>query len=150
MKVILTEDVPNLGLTGETVNVKDGYGRNYLFPRNLAVEASGKTARHIEHQQRIIEAKLNKRRSTAQDLKRAIENLSLSVPVYVGEEDKLYGSVTNRDIEQALQEKSIEVDRRKILLKEPIRQLGMFEVEVKLHPEVSAKLKIWVVKKETT
>lgn len=148
MKVILTEDVANLGLTGEMVAVKRGYARNYLLPRGLAMEASGKNVKLLEHQRRIIEAELAKRRVTALDIKRAIESMSLSIPVYVGEDDKLYGSVTNRDIEQALREKEIEVDRRKIHLKEPIKQLGIYEVEVKLHLDVAAKLKVWVVKKE--
>ncbi|MBM4318748.1 MAG: 50S ribosomal protein L9 [Deltaproteobacteria bacterium] len=148
MKVILTEDVPNLGLTGEMVAVKRGYARNYLLPRGLALEASSKNIGLLEHQKRIVEAKLNKRRVSATDVKRALESISLSIPVYVGEDDKLYGSVTNRDIEAALREKKIEVDRRKIHLKEPIKQLGIYEVEVKLHLDVAAKLKVWVVKKE--
>jgi len=148
MKVILTEDVANLGLTGQAVEVKRGYARNYLLPKGLAVEATGRSLKRLDHHKRIIDAQLAKRRETAQDLKRAIEALSLSIPVHVGEGDRLYGSVTNRDIEDALRSHNVEVDRRKIVLAEPIKAIGVFEVDVRLHPDVVAKLKVWVVKKD--
>ena len=148
MKVILTEDVPNLGLTGEIMEVKRGYARNYLLPKGLAMDAVGRNVRQLMHQRRIIEAKLAKRRATAVDLKRAIERLSISIPVLVGEEDRLYGSVTNRDIEEALRRHDVQVDRRKIRMPETIKQIGVYEVEIKLHIDVSARLKVWVVKKE--
>ncbi len=148
MKVILQEDVSNLGLTGEMVEVKRGYARNYLFPKGLAVEASGRNAARLQHQRRLIDAKLAKRRASAIDVKRAIERLSVSIPVLSGEGDKLYGSVTNRDIEEALANYDISVDKRKIALSDPIKQIGVYEVDIRLHTDVTAKLKIWVVKKD--
>ncbi len=148
MKVILTEDVPNLGLTGETVEVKKGYARNYLLPKGLAVEATGRNMRMLEHQRRIIEAKLAKRRDSAMDIKRAIESLTIKIEANAGEDDRLYGSVTNRDLEEALAEHQIEVDRRKIQIKEPIKRLGSYEVPVKLHVDVTATLKVEVVRRE--
>lgn len=148
MKVILQEDVSNLGSIGQMVDVRRGYARNYLFPQGLAVEAGGRSAAKLQHQQRLIEARLAKRRATAVDVKRAIERLSVSIPVLSGEGEKLYGSVTNRDIEEALAHYDIVVDRRKIALGDPIKQIGVYEVDIRLHTDVTAKLKIWVVKKD--
>ena len=144
VQVILNEDVPNLGRTGDVVKVRPGFARNYLFPRNLAVEASQKSLRAFEHHKRIAMAKREAQKTEATDLKRKIEALSITIGAHAGEEGKLFGSVTNIDIERALREKGFAIERRKIHLAEPIKQLGEFTVPVRLQPEVEASLKVEV------
>lgn len=147
MKVILREDIPRLGSVGQTVEVKSGYGRNYLLPRNLAVPATKANLlakSEIEKQHEIRE---KKRRRGAEKVRDHIEKLSLSVDVLVGEEDKLFGSVTNADISKLLEEQGVRVDKRMIQLEEPIKALGVYTVPVKVEKDVVANLKLWVVKK---
>ena len=148
MQVILTEDVTNLGRSGELVNVKPGYGRNYLIPRGLAVLATPKNVARLEHEKRVIQTRAAKQVKTAQDLAGRIEGAQVNIARVVGEEDKLFGSVTGRDVADALAEQGIQVDHRKIHVAEPIKTLGMHEVPVKLASDVSATIKVWVVKKE--
>ncbi len=148
MRVILRENLDNLGKAGEVVSVRAGYGRNYLLPNGLAVPATEKDEARLQHEQRLIAlrvAKLAKQLASEAD---RLSQVSVSLARAVGEEDKLYGSVTNRDIAEALAEQGLKVDAKKIVLDEPIKTLGMTEVPVKLGHEVTAKIKVWVVKKE--
>jgi large subunit ribosomal protein L9 len=144
VQIILNEDVPNLGRTGDVVKVRPGFARNYLFPRKLAVEASQKSLRAFEHHKRIALGKREAQKTEAADLKRRIEALTITIGAHAGEEGKLFGSVTNIDIERALREKGFVIERRKIHLAEPIKQLGEFTVPVRLQPEVEASLKVEV------
>ena len=148
MRVILREDLDNLGAAGEVVSVRDGYGRNFLLPRGLASLATEKDVAKMEHERKVIAVRAAKR---AKELAGEVEKLSavsVSLARAVGEGDKLYGSVTNRDIADALQEQGVTVDAKKIVLDEPIKALGMTEVSIKLGKDAVAKVKVWVVKKE--
>ena len=146
VKVILMEDVTKLGSMGELVHVKDGFARNYLIPRKLAVLANSQNIKTLEHHKALVSQKKNKIKKEAEQLSGKIENSSCTIAKPVGEEDKLFGAVTSKDIEQSLKEEGIVVDRKKILLEEPIKSLGIYKIPIKLHPEVTANLKIWVVK----
>jgi len=145
MKVILLEDVPSLGKAGDLVKVSDGYGRNYLVPQKKAVIATEKSLKVIEHQKRLIQQRMEKAKKDAEKLGQQIENLSCTFAKTVGESGKLFGSVTSMDIENFLKENGIKVDRKKIALEEPIKNLGVSNVPIKLHPEVTTHLKVWVV-----
>ncbi len=145
MQVILLENVPALGKTGDLVKVSDGYGRNYLIPKKKAVLATDKSLKVIEHQKRQIQQRVEKTKKDAEKMAQRIETLSCTFARTVGESGKLFGSVTSMDIENYLKENGIEADRKKISLEEPIKNLGMFTVPIKLHPEVTAHLKVWVV-----
>lgn len=145
MKVILKEDVKNLGLMGEIINVSDGYARNYLLPKGAAVDASAKNLKAIEHEKRVIEAKAKKVRAAAQATADKISSLTLTIKAKAGEEEKLFGAITSMDIAEALKAEGLEVDRKKIVLDEPIKRLGDYAVAVKLHRDESAELKIKVV-----
>lgn len=144
VQVILNGDVANLGRTGDVVKVRAGYARNFLLPRGLAVEANPNNLRAFEHQKRVAMAKREVNRSQSLSVKARIEAISLKIAARAGEEGKLFGSVTNIDIERALRERGVDVERRKILLPEPIKQLGEFSVAVKLDSEVEATLRITV------
>lgn len=144
VQVILNEDVPNLGRTGDVVKVRPGFARNYLFPRKLAVAANPKSLRAFEHHKRIAMGKREAQKTEAAALKQKLEALTITIGAHAGEEGKLFGSVTNIDIERALREKGFSVERRKIHLAEPIKQLGEFTVPVRLQPEVEASLKLEV------
>jgi large subunit ribosomal protein L9 len=144
VQVILNDDVPNLGRTGDVVRVRAGFARNYLLPRGLAVEANPKNLRAFEHQKRTAMSKREQRKSQAASLKQQIETLALTIAARAGEEGKLFGSVTNLDVERALRERGIEIDRRRIILEQPIKQLGEFTIPIKLDPEVEATLRITV------
>jgi len=147
VKVILTQDVTNLGKAGDMVTVKPGYGRNYLLPRAMAVLAGTTGAKQIEHQRMVIAQQQEKSKREAQKVADSIANLSCTIRVEVGEQEKLYGSVTSRDIEQALADEGVKVSRKAILLDEPIKALGVYTVNVKIHPDVTGALKVWVVAK---
>ena len=144
-ELILMADVEGLGLEGQTVNVTEGYARNYLLPRKLAVPVSHAALKRLEKNRLAREARQQNERAAAQTLAQALEQISCTIPVKVGENDKLFGSVHANDIADALKAQKIELDRRKIHLAEPIRELGVYTVKVKLHPEVEASLKVWVV-----
>jgi large subunit ribosomal protein L9 len=144
IQLILNEEVPNLGLPGDVVRVRAGYARNYLLPRRLAIEANPKSLRAFEHQRRIALAKGEALRNQAITVKERIEGLRLTLSARVGDEGKLFGSVTNLDLERALRDQGLTIDRRKILLAEPIKQLGDYSVTVRLQPEVEADLKFIV------
>ena len=145
MQVILLEDVPTLGKAGDTVKVSDGYGRNYLVPRKKAVSATEKSLKVLEHQKRQVQQQMGKVKKDAERLAEQIRTLSCTFAKPVGESGKLFGSVTSMEIESFLKENGIDVDRKKILLEEPIKNLGMFTIPIKLNPEVTANLKVWVV-----
>jgi large subunit ribosomal protein L9 len=147
MKLILKEDVPDLGSIGDVVNVKNGYARNYLIPKQLAVQASTKNMQQVEHQKRLIESHKSKVKKDAHTMAEDIEKISCTIPMLVGEQDKLFGSVTSQDIEAALSQEGINISRKRIILDEPIKSLGVYTVDVRLHAEVTAKLKVWVVAK---
>lgn len=147
MKVILREDVPDLGSIGDVVNVKNGYARNYLIPKQLAVQANTKNLHQLEHQKRLIETHKSRVRKDAHTLAEDVEKISCTIPMLVGEQDKLFGSVTAKDIEEALAQEGINISRKRIVLEEPIKSLGVYTVDVRLHTEVTAKLKVWVVAK---
>ncbi len=145
MKVILLENVTSLGKAGDLVKVSDGYGRNYLIPQKKAVLATEKSLKVIEHQKRLIQQRMEKAKKDAEKLGQQIEKLSCTFAKTVGESGKLFGSVTSMDIENYLKENGIKVDRKKIALEEPIKNLGVSNVPIKLHPEVTTHLKVWVV-----
>jgi large subunit ribosomal protein L9 len=144
MKLILREDVYNLGKGGELVEVKPGYGRNYLIPRGLAVLANPKNIREVEHQKAVAAAKAAKLKASAQAVAKRLSETPVALSRKVGEQDKLYGSVTAMDIAEALAARGLEIDRRSIDLAEPIKTVGDFEVGVKLHSEVVGKVKVKV------
>jgi len=145
MKVILKEDVKNLGTMGQIVDVSDGYVRNFLTPRGLAVEANVKNIKSLEHQKKIIQEKAKKIRNQAQDLSTRISAMTLIIKAKAGEEGKLFGSVTAMDVAEALKNEGVEIDKRKIALDEPIRRLGAFTVSLKLHSEIPTQVNVQVV-----
>ena len=145
MKLILREDVYNLGKSGELVNVKEGYARNYLLPRNLAMLASSANVRQLDHEKKVIELRQQKLKGGAQEQAKKLEGVKISIKRKTGEQDKLFGSVTALDIAEALAAAGHKLDRRLIHLPEPIRAIGEFPVEVRLHREVTAKLTVTVV-----
>ena len=148
MQVILRDDLDNLGKSGEVVNVRPGYARNYLLPRGLAIKATAGDIVRVEHEKRVIATRTAKLAKEAQAEADKLSQVSVSIARAVGEEDKLYGSVTSRDIAEALREHHVTIDAKKIHLEEPIKALGMVEVPIKLGRGVSATIKVWVVKKE--
>ena len=145
MKIILKEDIKNLGKMGQIVDVADGYARNYLVPKGLAVEASTKNIRSLEHEKKIIQEKARKRKDSAQDLASRITALTLTIKAKAGEEEKLFGSVTTMDIAEALLTQGVEIEKKKIVLEEPIKRLGSYSVQIKLHPDVSVPLTVQVI-----
>lgn len=146
MKVILREDVTHLGSAGTIVNVKPGFARNYLIPRNYAIPASGNNLKAFEHEKRVMEAKRAKRKKEAETLKAKLERISCSIAKKVGEQDKLYGSVTTQDIEKAFNAEGFEIDKKDILLTEPIKALGVYTVPIRVFDDVVANTKVWVVR----
>jgi large subunit ribosomal protein L9 len=147
MKVIMREDVPEVGKAGQTVEVKDGFGRNYLFPRNLAIPATKANLKSIGEVAKQKEIRDRKQRREAEVVKDRIEKLSLSMEVLVGEDDKLFGSVTSADIAEMLEKEGVMIDKRAIELENPIKVLGVYTVPVKVAKDVAANLKLWVIKK---
>jgi large subunit ribosomal protein L9 len=147
MKVILNSDVEQVGKAGQVVDVSDGFARNFLIPRGLAARATERSVSQMEHTKRLVRDKLVRERKSADALKSKLEEVACKISREAGEEDKLFGSVTNRDIADALADEGVEVDHRKVQLELPIKHLGVYTVEVKLAPEVVAKVKVWVVAK---
>jgi large subunit ribosomal protein L9 len=144
VEVILRDDVPNLGKIGQVVRVRPGYARNFLFPRGLAVEANRKNLRVLEHQKRVIGVKSERERKQAEGVAAKLEGLRLVVRARVGEEGRLFGSVTNLDVERLLAERGFPVDRRRIALEEPIKQLGTFPIAVQVGRDVRATVQLTV------
>jgi large subunit ribosomal protein L9 len=147
MEVILKENVPGLGTAGSKVKVKDGHARNFLFPRNLAVAVTQQNMKTFEQEQKVRAQKMEREKKEAEQVKVKLEQLSLTIPVLTQEKEKLYGSITVLELHKALEDEGIAIDKAVIALAEPIKGLGIYEVPVKLHPEVTATLKVWIVKK---
>lgn len=147
MKVILIEDVKNVGSIGEVVQVKQGYARNFLFPKNLAKPATEANQKVIEGIKKKRQLALVREKKAAEELKEKLSLVSCTISVEAGDDDKLFGSVTAQDIARAFEEEGFSIDKRKIMLDEPIRKLGVYNVTVKLHAEVSGEVKVWVVKR---
>ncbi|OGQ40206.1 MAG: 50S ribosomal protein L9 [Deltaproteobacteria bacterium RIFCSPLOWO2_01_44_7] len=146
MEVILKEDVKTLGKAGEIVKVKPGFARNFLLPQGKAVKADRSNLKELEHHKKAGEARQTKLKKQADDLGVKISLLSVTIKREVGEGDKLFGSVTSKDIADALRSESILIDKKMIQLASPIKELGVFDIPVKLHAEVTANLKVWAVK----
>lgn len=147
MELILCQDVPKLGKVGKVVKVKDGYARNFLLPRKLAYPATPANLKLIERQKAKLVAESERIRKEAEGLAEKLNKVSCTLTVEVNDLEKLYGSVTQQDIAQALKEEGFDIDKKIILLEKPIEDLGIYEVSVKLHPEVTAKIRLWVTKK---
>lgn len=145
MKVILREDVEKLGKAGEVVKVADGFGRNYLIPRQLAVPANVRNLKSLEHDRRVIEARVKKTRKTAESLATRLSSVSLTIPAKAGEEGKLFGAITSRDIAEALGKAGVPVDRKTVLLSDPIKQLGDYKVKIKAGGDLAPEISVSVV-----
>ncbi|MCX5757700.1 MAG: 50S ribosomal protein L9 [Candidatus Hydrogenedentes bacterium] len=144
MKVILSHDVPNVGKMGVTVNVADGFARNFLLPRRLAVGANSATAKQIEHELRIIKKREERQRAVLTAEAKKLEGVTVEIKARAGEEEKIFGSVTTANIAEKLGELGFTVDRKAIALEEPIKSLGIFAVPVKLASGIEATVKVWV------
>ena len=146
MKVILRKNFEQLGQIGDVVEVKEGYALNYLIPRQIAYQANNGNIRALEEEKKQLVKKEAKYLDDAQKLASELENVSITIPVKVGEEDKIFGSVTSQMITDSLKEKGYEIDKRKIEISEPIKSLGIYSINVKLHSSVTAVVKTWVVR----
>lgn len=146
MEVILRQAVENLGKPGDVVKVKNGYARNYLLPHNLAYEATPGNLKRIQQERDRLEAAENQRRGSAQEIATKLEQVSLTFSARVGEEGKLFGSVTASDIAQQLEQQGFHIEKRQIDLHEPIKSLGVYRVPVRLHADVKPEIRVWVIK----
>lgn len=146
MEVILRRSVENLGQPGDLVKVSAGYARNFLLPRGYAFEATPGNRKRIERERQRLEAAESTRRQSAQTLADRLAEVSLTFSARVGEEGKLFGSVTTSDIAQQLESHGFEIEKRQIDLHEPIRSLGVYRVPIKLHADVKPEIKVWVIK----
>lgn len=146
MRVILRQEVANLGDAGDIVKVKPGYGRNFLIPRGFAIPATEGSVRQVDHQKKVADAIRRKNLSGAKELKDKLEGTAISIRRDTGEDDRLFGSVTNRDIADALAAEGITVDRRSIVLDDPIKSIGLFTVPVRLHRDVAANVRVYVIR----
>lgn len=146
MKVILRESLANLGQAGSVVNVAPGYARNYLIPRNYAIPASAVNMKVFEHERKSLEIRMEKSRKEAETLRAKLEKVSCSISKKVGDQDKLFGSVTTQDIEQAFAAEGFKIDKKDISLAEPIKALGVYTVPIRLYEGIVANTKVWVVR----
>lgn len=146
MKIILREEVDNLGSPGEIVTVKDGFARNFLIPKNFALRATSQNMKFYEREKQKLETQKLKEKQEAEELSNKLSSVSLTATVSVGDEDKVFGSVTSQNIGELLSKAGFDIDRRKIKLDEPLKALGVYEIPIKLHSEVETKIKVWVVK----
>lgn len=147
MQLILTQTVEHLGAAGELVQVKNGYARNYLLPNGMAVSATAKNKRKLEHDRKAISQRVAKEVSSAQSMADRINGMRLQFERQVGEDDKMFGSVTSRDLAKQLEVAGVKIDSKKIQLAEPIKAIGKYDVPVKIHPSVECKLTFFVVGK---
>jgi len=145
MKIILRQDMDALGLEGDTVEVANGYARNYLIPKGIALEANIQNVKLFETQRKKIEIKRVKAKEEAEKIKEKLADVMITISQKAGDEDKLYGSVTNMDIAAHLEKQGILIDRKKISMEKPIKTLGEFEVSIRLYPEVTGSIKVAVV-----
>ncbi len=146
MKVILRKDIETLGSIGDIVDVKEGYARNFLIPRKIAYTALSGNLRALEDEKKSIARKSEKELHVAEKISTDLEKVSVTIPVQVGEEDKIFGSVTTQMIADALKEKEFDIDKRKIEIEESIKTLGIYNVNIKLHSNINASIKVWVVR----
>ena len=146
MKVILKEEVPHLGDSGQIVNVKPGFGRNYLIPQGLADYATPRNIKEMEHKLRVIKKQIDAAKAEVAEVKARLEEISITIAKPSGDNDKLFGSVTTADIEKALAAENLKIDKRRIIIDEPIKSLGDFIVKAKLFGGELAEFKVWVVK----
>jgi large subunit ribosomal protein L9 len=146
MKILLRQDHEKLGEAGEIINVKPGFARNFLIPQGFGLVATAQNVKRYENEKKQMSWRKEKEKRVAEELAKELENLSCTITVQVGEEDKLFGSVTSQNIAEALESQGHKIDKRKILLDEPIKSLGIYSVPIKLHTDVEAKVKVWVVK----
>ena len=148
MRIILTQDIRKLGSIGDIVNVKDGYARNFLLPRSMAVTANEANKAELEHQKRLLERKSAKQLAEHKKLASNIEKVSVTISKRAGEDEKIFGTVTPQELSNSLGDAGIEVDKRDIFLTESVKKVGVYSADVKLHSKVTAKLKFWVVADE--
>jgi large subunit ribosomal protein L9 len=146
MEIILRQAVENLGKPGDVVKVKNGYARNYLLPHNLAYEATPGNLKRIQQERARLESAENQRRGSAQEIATKLEQVSLTFSARVGDEGKLFGSVTASDIAQQLEQQGFRIEKRQIDLHEPIKSLGVYRVPVRLHADVKPEIRVWVIK----
>lgn len=149
MNIILTKDIDKLGNAGEIIKVKDGYARNFLIPKGFAMVANDNNLKQLEFQKRVIDKKVNKEYENANILAGKISSNDISISKKVGEEGKLFGTVTNREIADAMKAKGLKIDHRNIIIDDPIKKAGVYEVSIKLFREVRGTLKLWVVAEES-
>jgi len=147
MKVILRQDIPDMGKAGQTIEVKTSYGRNFLLPRNLAISATKANLKAIGEIEKQSQIRERKKRREAERTKDQLEKLSLTIEVLVGEEDKIFGSVTSQNVAELLASQGTTVDKRNILLEEPIKSLGVYTIPIKIEKDVIANVKMWVIRK---
>jgi len=146
MKILLRQDFETLGEAGDVVRVKNGYARNFLIPKGIALAATPANTKRFENEKKQMNWRKEQEKRKSEELAKVLENVSCTITVQVGEEDKLFGSVTSQNIAESLEAQGHAIDKRKIVLEEPIKSLGIYSVPIKLHPEVEAKVKVWVVK----
>ena len=146
MKIVLRQDIDRLGKRGEVVKVADGYARNHLMPKRLALRATAGNLKRVELERHRLGVRIIREKSDAEELAKRLAGVSCTVARKVGENDMLFGSVTNADVAGFLEKEGFSVDKRKIVLEEPIKALGIYNVPVRLHPDVTAEVKVWVVK----
>jgi large subunit ribosomal protein L9 len=147
MEIILIQDVEKIGKAGSVAKVKDGFARNFLIPNNLAVPATAAALKKLEQEKLAKAAQLEKAKKEAEEVKARLAGISLTIAGLTHEEDKLYASIGAQDIAASLKDEGFQIEKHAIILDEPIKALGIYEVPVKLHPEVLAKVKVWIVKK---
>ena len=147
MEVILTQNIEKLGKIGETVKVKDGFARNFLFPQKLAYVATQANLKLIEQQKKKKQEQYEKEKQTAEAAAEKLSKVSCTVNVEVNDLDNLYGALSEAEIIKALEAEDVKVYRKQLVIEKPLDQLGIFEISVKLHPEVIAKIRVWVTKK---
>jgi len=145
MKIILRENIDKLGDAGDVVKVANGYARNYLLPRGLAAQATEDNVRQLTHEKHLIFLRQEKAKRAAIKLSKELSSLSITIARQVGEEDRIFGSVTTRDIAEEMRKEGYKINRRQLNMPEVVRKLGVYECEVKLHNEVTATFKVWVV-----
>ncbi len=146
MKVILRQDHEKLGEAGNIIQVKAGYARNFLIPKGVVFPASSENMKKYNSEKEQLNMKKIQEKRKSEEFAKILENVSCTITVQVGEEDKLFGSVTSQHIAEVLESQGHKIDKRKIILEEPIKSLGIYSIPIKLHPEVEAKVKVWVVK----
>ena len=147
MEIILLDKIDNLGNVGDVVKVKPGYARNYLFPKGLAVRSSKRNIAFVEEKRKNIELKIAKKEQASQAIFDSLKNVEILMEVEVGENDKLFGSVTTMDLQKALNDKNIEIEKQDILLDNPIKSLGVYDIPIKVTPSLKQNIKVNVVKK---